>query len=207
MRKLAVSIMIAFLLAFPSAGTAIAGPLEEIAKAFEQGDYATAYRLTKVQAEKGSAKAQNVLGYLYQSGQGVERDYAEALRWYMKAANQGDAEAQNNVGVMYENGHGVWQDYSEAANWYARAAKQGIPRAQNNLGILYAVGRGVPQDFATAYVWFHLAASLSPPSDQEYRLQAVGNRELAAEKLSPGQLAEALRLAQEWKPMKERQAH
>ncbi|MBP2673267.1 MAG: Sel1 protein repeat-containing protein [Deltaproteobacteria bacterium] len=203
MRKsAAVLILIAFPLSLLLAATAIAGPFEDIVKAFDRGDYETAYRITQPLAEKGSPKAQNLLGYMYQSGQGVEKDYGKAVTWYRKAADQGDAEAQNNVGVMYENGYGVWQDDIEAARWYRKAAEQGIPHAQNNLGIMYAFGKGVPQNYVLAYVWFNLAASRFPASEREGREQASGNRDLAAYNMTPAQLADAQRMAREWTPTK-----
>ena len=42
-------------------------------------------------AQKGDAKAQFNLGYIYDIGQGVPRDYAEAVKWYRLAADQGNA--------------------------------------------------------------------------------------------------------------------
>ncbi len=205
MRKITIALMLmASILTSSLAVAAPAGPIEDIVRAFDRGDYAAAYRLTKPLAEKGLPKAQNILGYMYQSGQGVGKDYGEAVKWYSKAADQGDGEGQNNLGVMYENGQGVWQDYSEAAKWYARAAEQGVPRAQNNLGIMYAVGKGVPQDFYSAYVWFAIAASRFADSDREVREQAVGNRDSAAYNMTLEQVAQAQKQVREWKPKKER---
>ena len=202
MRKIVLFVLIALVLSFSVPASSPAEPLDDVVKAFESNDYKTAYRLTRPLAEKGLPKAQNILGYMYQSGQGVGKDYAEALKWYRKAADQGDGEGQNNVGVMYENGQGVWEDPSEAVKWYARAAEQGIPRAQNNLGIMYAVGKGVPQDYVTAYVWFHLAASGFPASNKESRQQALENKDNVAYNLTLDQVAKAQKLAREWKPMK-----
>jgi len=178
------------------------GPLDDVLKAFDRKDYAAAYRLVKPLAEKGSAKAQNLLGYMYQAGRGVGKDYAEAMKWYRKAAEQGDGEAQNNIGVMYEKGQGVWEDYAAAVEWYARAAEQGVPRAQNNLAIMYATGKGVAQDLFTAYIWFDIAASGFAASDPESRKQALENRDNVAYNLSVEQVEQAKKLSKEWKPVK-----
>ena len=205
MRKIPVVLFLCVLLFAHAAPSAAAGgPLDEVVRAFERNDYAAAYRLVLPLAEKGHPRAQNLLGYMYHSGQGAKRDYGQAVKWYRMAAEQGDAEAQNNVGVMYEQGLGVWQDESEAVKWYARSAEQGNPMAQNNLGIMYAFGRGVEQDFPTAYIWFSLAASRFPASQQERREQAVGNRDTAAYNMTIEEVAEAQKQVRAWKPTKER---
>src|SRR5262245_17435394 len=75
-------------------------------------------------AEQGDARAQFVLGVMYDFGEGVPQDYAEAMRWFRKAADQHLAAAQFGIGSMYDNGQGVPQDYAEAAKWYRKAADQ-----------------------------------------------------------------------------------
>ena len=60
-------------------------------------------------AEQGDAEAQNNLGIMYDSGDGVPEDDAEAVRLFRLAAEQGDGEAQYNLGLMYDDGEGVTQ--------------------------------------------------------------------------------------------------
>ena len=92
----------ALIFAVGFAGSAAAGPFEEMPRAaYEKGDYATALRLLRPFAEQGDAGAQYNLGLMYDKGQGVPQDYATAVSWYRKAAEQGDAEAQFNLGLMY----------------------------------------------------------------------------------------------------------
>ena len=138
---------------------------------------------------------------MYELGEGVPQDYAEAVRWYRKAAEQGYAEAQNNLGLMYDMAQGVPQNYAEAVKWYRKAAEQGNDIGQYNLGFMYANGQGVPQDYVQAHMWFNLAASRSEPGSD--RDMAVKNRDIIAAKMTPAQIAEAQRLAREWKPKKE----
>jgi hypothetical protein len=129
------------------------------------------------------------------------RDYATALRAWLPLAQQGHATAQFNLGVLYERGRGVPQDYARAVQWYRQAAAQGHATAQFNLGILYGKGQGVPQDHVQAYLWFTLAADGLPAgTDHE---QAVRNRNVAAARLTPTQLAAAQALAQTWQPPSE----
>jgi TPR repeat protein len=68
-------------------------------------------------AQAGDAAAQNLLGDMYENGNGVERDPAQAAHWYRLAAEQGLADAQLNLGVLYENGEGVERSDVEAARW------------------------------------------------------------------------------------------
>ena len=44
--------------------------------------------------------AQNNLGHMYFSGEGVPQDEAEAVRWFRLAATQGYAPAQSNLAAM-----------------------------------------------------------------------------------------------------------
>ena len=120
-------------------------------------------------------------------------DYAQAVKWYRLAADKGDATAQSILGFMYDNGEGVPQDDTEAVKWYRLAADQGDAGAQSNLGVMYAKGEGVPQDYVLAHLWFNLAAAQGDAN-------AVDNRDIAASKMTRDQLAEAQRLARDWKP-------
>jgi hypothetical protein len=167
-------------------------------------DYGEAMKWYWKAAHQGVASAQHNLGVMYDNGHGVPQDDTEALKWYRRAADQGHEGSQSNLGVMYEDGKGVLQDYVEAAMWYRRAAEQGVAFAQANLGRFYALGQGVLQDYALAHKWFNLAASRYPASEIDARKKAIHNRDLVASKMTPAQIAEAQRLAREWKPKMER---
>ena len=52
-------------------------------------------------AESGDAKAQNVMGTYYESGNGVEKDYWKSIYWYTKAAEQGHPNAQYHLAILY----------------------------------------------------------------------------------------------------------
>lgn len=166
--------------------------IETAEKAYEAGDYKTSHKEYLAEAKKGDAEAQGWTGYMYLLGKGVSRDYGEALKWYRKGAEQGDNLALNGLGYMYENGKGVSQDYGEAARWYRKAAEQGYAKSQNNLGLLYGQGRGVKKDGVSAYMWLHLAASNGYKKAEKW-LKKVGK------KLTPAQIEEAKKLAEEWK--------
>ncbi len=86
------------------------------------------------------------------------------------------------------------QDYAEAAKWFRKAAEQGSPPAQAGLGIMYNDGLGVPQDYVQAYMWLNLAAARGGGDYAKVR-------DIVAERMTPAQIAEAQRLAREWKPL------
>jgi hypothetical protein len=68
---------------------------------------------------------------------------------------------------------------------------------------MYAKGQGVPKDHVLSHMWFNLAASRFHASEGRERELAVKSRNLVASKMTPAQIAEAERLAREWKPKKE----
>ncbi len=160
--------------------------------AYNRGDYETAFKKFLPLAEQGDAAAQNNLGGMYAEGKGVPQDYTEAMKWYRLAADQGDAAAQYFLGVMYNQGLGVPLDYQVAAQWCRLAAEQGHAGAQVLLGTLYHLGQGVPRDDALAHMWVTLAAAHGIAV-------AVKWRDLFEKSMTPSQLAEAQRLAREWK--------
>ena len=98
-------------------------------------------------------------------------------------------------------GRGVPQDYAEAVGWYRLAAEQGYGRAQSRLGWLYANGTGVPVDFVQAHKWLDLATVAHYPGwDNRGGKEAAEIRDRIASVMTAMQIAEARKLAREWKP-------
>jgi TPR repeat protein len=151
---------------------AVAEPLEDATAADQRGDYGTVLKLLTPLAEQGNAVAQARLGLLYEEGRLGGRD---------PRLQVGDQE------------QGVPQD-TEAVKWYRRSADQGNASAQIILGLKYEYGRnGVPEDLVLAYMWLDLAAAQGAKDAAELRdMFALG--------MAPDQIAEAQRLAREWKP-------
>jgi uncharacterized protein len=123
--------------------------------------------------------------------------YATAFRLFRLLAEGGDATAQNRLGQMYEAGQGVPEDYVLAVTWYRRAADQGSKVAQWNLGSMYEFGKGVPQDHVQAHKWYNLSAT------QGWEAAAISRGDLG-KRMTPAQIAEAQKLARDWKPKSER---
>jgi TPR repeat protein len=184
------SILVAALLMVSVTTPAAAESLEDAVAAYRRADYATALRLYRPLAEEGLAIAQFNVGLMYDLGQGVPQNYPAAVKWYRRAADQGRDDAQYQLGHLYYKQN----DYAEAAKWFHLAAGQGRADAQSNLGVMYAEGDGVPPDYVQAFMWFSLAAA------QNHK-DAIKNRDSAASLMTPAQMAEAQKLAREWKPV------
>jgi len=182
--------------------SAFGGQLDDAIVTYPRGGSKVSYESMKTLAEQGLPPAQYTFGILYEVGHEIPQDYAEAAKWYRKAAERGDRYAQTSLGVFYNKGQGVPQDYSEAAKWYRSAAEQGDTFAQTNLGILYAKGQGVQQNYIFAHMWFDLVASAKVTVPQ-LREKAAKNRDIIASEMTPAQIAEAQRLAREWKAKEE----
>ncbi len=173
-------------------GDVKACPNKDACAAYDRGDYATAYRLWRPLAEQGDVGAQNYLGFMHGTGQGVAQDYVEAVKWYSKAAAQGYAPAQNALGVMYKNGLGIAEDYAEAVRWYRQAAEQDDASAQYTLGELYKNGFGIAQDYVEAHKWLNIAAA------NGHTKAATLRNHMERELMTAAQIAEAQRLEHAW---------
>ncbi len=161
--------------------------------AYQRGDYATALSEWQPLAEQGQAVAQYQLGLLYSNGKGVTKDDAKARQWYEKAAVQGHTEAQVNLGVLLMYARGGQQDYKMAVYYLRLAANQGNDLAQRKLGQMYERGEGVQQDNVKAYMWYSLGSANGVEAGTRLR-------DALAKKMDPDQIAEAQKLAREWKP-------
>ena len=196
MNRTIKAVGVALILAAGITGSALAGPAEDGATAYKRGDYVTAMRFLRPLAHQGNTDAQFLLGEIYGRGRGVEQDYTSAVTWYRKAADQGHPGAQWSLGTMYQDGLGdVPRAFEAAASWYRKAADQGHVLAQYDLGTIYAKGQGVPQDYVSAHMWYSLAAAKG-------LTDAAKERDMVASQMTAAQIAEAQRLASEWKPQK-----
>ena len=121
-------------------------------------------------------------------------DHNTELDRLRSIAEQGDASTQFKLGQMYELGIDVVRDYVGALKWYGKAAQQNHAKAQYALGVMYLFGIGVIEDEVMAHLWFNLAAAQGNKNAREYR-------DMVATEMTPDQIAEAQRLAREWKPV------
>lgn len=123
------------------------------------------------------------------------QNYRTAMNEWRPLAEQGNAKAQFSMGKMYVRAHGVAKDYDKAAYWYRLAADQGHALSQIALASMYSLGRGVAKDYVQAYMWYEVAVA----GGQKH---VTIFRDLIAKEMTPDQIAEAQRLARDWKPKK-----
>ena len=93
------------------------------------------------------------------------------------------------------------RDYATALRLIRPLAKQGDATAQYNLGVFYDNGLGVPQDHVRALMWLNLSAAQGEKNAVEP--DAVEARDKVVQEMTPEQIAEAKKLAREWKPTKQ----
>src|SRR5215471_1031560 len=158
-----------------------------------RAEYEAAAKELRKAAEGGDASAQNKLGLLYYEGKGVPQNYRLAKQWFAEAAKQGHAGAQVHLGTLYLHGEGAPQSDQMALFWFSQAAEQKEALAFAKLGSMNEKGQGILQDYIQAHMWYNLSAEHGETRSAELR-------DALAKQMTPAQIAEAQRLAREWKP-------
>ena len=169
----------------------------------------------------GDAPGQKALGQALAAGKGgAAKDNAEAVKWFRNPESQnersddqakheveaykwflldlrakaekGDPKAQNELGeALYAGKLGVTKDAAQAVKWFRKAADQNHPAAQYNLAVGYERGDGVAKYEVEAYKWYRLAAKQGDRKAQR-------NATMLELLLSPEEIAEGKRRAQDW---------
>ena len=153
-------------------------------EAYENGDYAQAFRIWLPLAERADTAAQYNVGLMYDNGFNVKQDYSTAIKWYRLSAGKGYAPAQNNLGSIHREGRGVPRDHLAAIKWYRQAANQGFSEAQYNLGSLYKSH----EDYVSAHMWWNIAASKG-------HIDAGLNLDVVEKRMTPEDVHNAQRFA------------
>lgn len=156
---------------------------KNLSKAFEWYSLAAAH---------GNSDAQYSLGFMYAHGDGIPQDFSKAFYWYDLAAKQDNSGALLGIGDAFRYGRGAPQDFKQAVINYRAAAIMGNSLAALMLGEMYFNGQGVARDFMKSYMWHNIASAAfsSLPDFQKERDQA-------AAKLTPSQLARAQTMTRE----------
>jgi len=117
--------------------------------AHQIGDISDAKKRLVYAAEKGHARAQQLLGAIFEQ----ERAYRLAAKWYRLAAWQGRLpRAQYCLARLYYFGYGVEADNTKAERWMRAAAEGADVDAMLGLGLMRL-------NAVEAYAWFRLAAA------------------------------------------------
>jgi uncharacterized protein len=102
--------------------------LRRATDAYSRGDYPRAIAALSPLAVHGNARAQALLGFMYENGYGVPQAYDAAADLYQRAAVQGDPFAQSRLGLVYDKGHGVPQNVILSYKWLDLAAAHATRR-------------------------------------------------------------------------------
>ncbi len=105
--------------------------LRRASDAYSRGDYVRAANVLSPLALRGNARAQGLLGFMYENGFGVPQAYDAAADLYLRAAAQGDPFAQSRLGLSYDKGHGVPQDVVLSYKWLDLAAAHAVKRQRD----------------------------------------------------------------------------
>ena len=98
-------------------------------------------------ATMGHAMAQDVLGNMYEDGDGVRKDISTALQLYRKSAEQDCPAGLFDLGHLYMEGNGVEEDPERAFALVQKAVELGgQPDHVFRLSVLYHEGKGVAAD-------------------------------------------------------------
>lgn len=166
-------------------------------------------------AEAGYFPAQAKLG---NDGRGIKADRQQVKLWLSRAAaagdqdaveslkkltsnedrvrklrvmaQQGDAVSQRNLGHAYRSGRGAEYDIEKAIQWYERSAASGDVNSLYILGRLHESGHEIENDRIAAFKWYSIAEPKS--------LAAKSQKGYLTEVMTPIQIEEAERLADEW---------
>jgi TPR repeat protein len=129
--------------------------VDDGAALIEELEYGEAFSVLQPLAAQGDARAQVLIGYMYQRGQGRDRDIHQAEYWYRQAAAQWDPNGLYMLGLLYINkDSGELFDQHRGFIWIRRAAHANNRYAQQFLIKSYTHGwLGLEVDPAKAGYW------------------------------------------------------
>ena len=189
-RRSALTFAILFVLAGAGAGAARA-QLAQGVELFERAEFGAAAQVLSPLAKGGDPKAQYVLGVMYLNRMVPPPSETAAEELLIKSGEAGFAKAQVELARMYREGQGAKQDFAKSFHWSMRAAEAGDVGAQLQVADSLAFGHGVDRDAVEAYKWYEIAGHY-------WGTLAVNARDLAAESMSPDQIAKAKQSAESW---------
>lgn len=110
------------------------------------GEYERALPWLNGSVEQHYAPAMNLLGNMFENGNGINQSTALAKKHYLKAAEEGNEVAQYNLGLIaLKEG-----DPEGAAKWFSKSARQGFPLSEYEFGKMSFLGYGTEKDYVVA---------------------------------------------------------
>ena len=104
-----------------------------------------------------------LLGYRYETGDGVTQDVAVARDLYQRACDRGEPVGCTNLAEAYRSGLGLPPDMTEAVRLFTIGCAGQDSYACTTLGDILSDGRGVPRDIAAARGAYERGCALGDP--------------------------------------------
>lgn len=109
-------------------------------RAWRTGHFDEATRIWSPLADQGQPRAQALMGWSHEVGQGSEQDIHQAISLYRQSAQAGDPFGQYRLAELYLRGVGVKRDLRQAFHWMEQAARNGDVPAMLKVGVLHLMG-------------------------------------------------------------------
>jgi hypothetical protein len=122
-----------------------------------QKDYAHALAAFQEACTGGDSTGCFGIGYMYDSGTGVNQDYEKAAKFFKQSCDLGKMMGCKFLGYIYGAGLGVPMDYAKTFALYKQACDGGEPQGCQYLGSMYFDGVGVAQSYSIALSLFKQA--------------------------------------------------
>tara|TARA_R110002110_G_C13328548_1_gene706597 strand:+ start:162 stop:851 length:690 start_codon:yes stop_codon:yes gene_type:complete len=128
-----------------------------------------------IAANRGSPKAQAIMGVRYLRGsnvrgEGLKKDLEQAIFWLRKSAQGGNLLAQDRISQMYMNGNKfIGRDLKKGANLALSVAKKGYQLAMPQVAEYYAFGIGLDNDPVEAMKWAIISKKFSYIDENLFR--------------------------------------
>ena len=119
-------------------------------------------------AERGVVESQYKLGFMYETGSGVEQNIDKALHWYKKAAAKRFKAASDRITYLKLKNTGMRHEYIHWLSTLKTSAKANDKDALFLLGQLYADGLGVNKSLTRSLEFLHKAARQNMPSAEPF---------------------------------------
>ncbi|MCJ7976521.1 sel1 repeat family protein [Aeromonas veronii] len=127
-------------------------------RAWRTGHFDEATRIWSPLADQGQPRAQALMGWSHEVGQGSEQDINRAITLYRQSAQEGDAFGQYRLADAYLRGAGVKRDLRQAFHWMDLAARNGDVPAMLKVGVLHLMGASGRVDLSQGKQWLYQAA-------------------------------------------------
>lgn len=142
---------------------------------FRKKNYAEAFKLFSLAAQKGDALSQNYLGHMYYCAKGVLKDEKLALEWWNKSEQQNNDDAAYNLGIFYREGPEIKRDYTKSMEMFTKAAKQGHSSAMYEMGKMGLADKSLSTE---AIIWLKKAKN-NGHEDAKTLLKTLPQEEVA----------------------------